>query len=188
MKEIEFLTSSQYKFNQVKAIIPQLEQTTIEIEEIQSLDQQEVTYYKLFSGAKVFQDSRSIIVEDTGVYFKGLNNFPGPLIKWMCVSMSIHEIAELVMNTGNTQAFVKTTIGYLPDCTSIEAYYFTNTLYGTIVKPRGDFRMTTGCMPIFVPDGHTHTLAEMDEEELYSCSMRIAAAKELKLFLDNQGK
>ena len=55
---------------------------------------------------------------------------------------------------------------------------------GQIVSPRGDSRF--GWDPVFQPDGHNQTFAEMDGEKRQSLKMRRVAALKLKEFLETQ--
>ena len=54
---------------------------------------------------------------------------------------------------------------------------------GTIVSPRGE--TTFGWDPIFVPDGHTQTFAEMPKDEKNKISHRRRAVDQLKAYLES---
>jgi inosine triphosphate pyrophosphatase len=53
---------------------------------------------------------------------------------------------------------------------------------GQIVRPRGEAKF--GWNPIFLPDGHNETYAEMTAETKNAISHRSRALAKLKLFLD----
>ena len=79
----------------------------------------------------------------------------------------------------NNKATAKTVIGYAKS--TDEIYYFEGEISGGIVVPRAISNF--GWDPIFLPDGHTKTFAEMDVSEKNEISMRRIATQKLKEFL-----
>lgn len=64
-----------------------------------------------------------------------------------------------------------------------EVLLFQGVNEGQIVEPRGEG--TFGWNPIFLPDGHTETYAEMLPEIKNAISHRSRALAKLKIFLDD---
>ena len=134
--KLYFITGNKGKFKEVAGYIPNLENLEIEdLPEIQSLDINEVIEKKLMAAAKSFNGNHAhIIVEDTGLYLEALNDFPGPLIKFLLKSIGNEGIYNLCDKIGNYKAYATSVFGLIDSSTeSIE--YFPGKVNGTIVKP-----------------------------------------------------
>lgn len=94
-------------------------------------------------------------------------------------SLSNNQIYNLCKKTGNFSATVKTYIGYAKNSNDLK--FFSTTIRGKIVKPRGknDF----GYGPLFKPKGFTQTYGEMDRTLKFQISSRAKAIKKLKKYL-----
>lgn len=173
-----FISGNLNKVREAQAIIPEVEQIDLDLVEIQSLDPYIIITEKLKEAIKT--QKGEFFVEDTSLYLDCLNGFPGPLIKWFKDSLSIKGIAELVSKYKNKKAIVKTIIGY---SNGENINFFAGELQGKIVNPRGESNF--GFDPIFLPDGHHKTMAEMSTEEKNVISMRKKALLKLKEHLKN---
>jgi len=174
---LKFITGNINKFAEVKVIFPELERLDIDLPEIQSLDPREIVEFKLKSALEHVPGG--IIIEDTSLYFDGLNGLPGPLIKWFLKALGCAGLAKMALASGNDKAEAKTIIGYADS--DGNTFYFEGVVAGRIVAPRGE--TSFGWDPIFEPDGHDLTFAEMGIEEKNKISMRRQAAQKLKDFL-----
>jgi non-canonical purine NTP pyrophosphatase (RdgB/HAM1 family) len=170
---IYFITSKKEKFEEAKAIIPELQQKDIDLTEIQSLDSMTIIMAKLEEAKKHIKGS--ILVEDASVECEALNNFPGPLAKWMIQAMTIQEIYPLIKDKKITY---RATVGLWHKG---EVHYFEGTVEGKVVKPKG--QQGWHWDPIFLPNGSKKTFAEMSKEEKNSYSHRGKAFQKLKEFL-----
>lgn len=169
-----FITGSKGKFEEVKTIIPQVEMLNVDLPEMQDIDAEKIVEAKLQAA---FQQSKGeFLVEDTSLYFDGLNGLPGPLIKWFLKTIGNEGMYTLAKNMGNTKATAKAIIGYAKDKNNIS--FHAGVVHGEIVAPRGD--QGFGWDPIFQPEGQTKTFAEMTLEEKNSFSIRRTAALQLK--------
>lgn len=175
---IYFITSNINKFLEAKAIIPELEQLSLDLPEVQELDPKLIIEEKLKEAFK--SHSGEFIVEDTSLYLDCLNGFPGPLIKWMLKSISAEGIFNLVNLHKNNGASAKTIVGY-SDGKNI--FFFEGEIKGKIVAPKGNSGF--GWDTIFMPSGFK-TFAEMSKEEKNKISMRKQAFNQLKEFLDSK--
>jgi len=173
-----FITGNKNKFEEVQAILPEIKQIDIDLPEIQEIDAKEIIKEKLLEALK--HQKGEFIVEDTSLYFKCLNNLPGPLIKWFMQTMGNEGLYDLANKLGNTGVEAKTIIGYAKN--SEEIYYFEGSLKGNLVKPRGDTNF--GWDPIFQPEGYDKSLAELSKEEKNEISMRRLALNKLKEHLE----
>jgi len=177
---IYFITGNQNKFNEVKLILPDIEQMDIDLPEIQEIDAKEIIRNKLLEALNHIEGE--FIVEDTSLYFDCLKGLPGPLIKWFLKTIGNNGLAEITEKLGNNKAEAKTIIGYAKN--HEEIYFFEGEIMGEIVKPRGESNF--GWDPIFIPDGYKKTFAEMSPEEKNEISMRRNALNKLKEFLENK--
>lgn len=175
-----FITGNPHKLTEVQAVLPEVEQLEIDLPEIQELDAHKIIAAKL---ATAFEHHAGpFIVEDTSLYFDGMNGLPGPLIKWFLQGLGSAGVAQLAGQYGNGRATAKTFIGYAKN--QGEVNFFEGEVSGRIVEPHGqtDF----GWDPIFVPDGYDKTFAELGSQEKNKISHRRQALEKLKDFLGSQ--
>lgn len=172
-----FITGNKNKFEQIKSVIPNVEQLDIDLSEIQDIDPHVVIANKLLEASK--KHSGEFIVEDTSLTILGMNGLPGTFIKWFLKTIGNEGIFKLTELFG-ALAQAKVLIGYTKDGTNVE--YFEGTVEGTIVEPKGD--MGFGWDPIFKPTGSDKTFAEFDSFQMEKFNMRKVAALKLKEFLE----
>ena len=168
-----FATGNKNKLTEVNSILPvPLEQIEIDLEEVQALDVVEVAERKAIEAYNKIGES--VLVEDTGVSFMALNGFPGALIKWLLESLGNEGIVNLLAPYKERGVIARTVFAYF---NGEEVQTFTGEMRGTVpekIAGIGGF----GWDPLFIPDGHTETLAEMTPEEKNTISSRkIALAK-----------
>lgn len=175
---LHFITGNQGKLKEIQSILRDVVALDIDLVEIQSLDAHEIIRAKLDEARK--HHKGEFIVEDTSLYFEGLNGLPGPLIKWFMKTIGNDGLAKIVETFGNNKAEAKTIIGY--SNSEGEISFFEGSVFGTIVAPRGT---GFGWDPIFMPVGHTKTFGEMSALEKNSLSMRKVAVEKLREFLVN---
>ena len=173
-----FITGNKNKFEEAKAILPELEHMDIDLPEIQEIDPKEIIKAKLEEALKHHEGS--FIVEDTSLYMDALNGLPGPLIKWFMKTIGNDGLANIAQKLGNPKAQAKTIIGYATDGDNI--HFLEGSISGEIVQPQGDTNF--GWDPIFKPDGYDITFAEMSKDEKNKISMRKQAVEKLKEFIE----
>ena len=78
--KLYFVTGNKTKFEEVRAMVSNVEQVDIDLPEIQEIDAREIIRFKLQEALK--RAEGSFIVEDTSLYMDCLNGLPGPLVKW----------------------------------------------------------------------------------------------------------
>lgn len=174
---IYFITGNAGKFREIQALIPEITQLKLDLDEIQSLDPKIVIEHKLSQAASVHDGA--FIVEDTSLSLECLQGLPGTMIKWFEETLGVAGIAALAMKYENRTAVARTTIGYLSN--SGTKHYFVGELAGTIVPPRGSNGF--GWDAIFMPHGYEQTMAELPAEEKNRISMRASAAAKLTAHL-----
>ena len=173
-----FITGNKSKFEEVRAILGDVEQLDIDLPEIQEIDSKNIIRAKLFEALN--HKDGEFIVEDTSLSLDCLKGLPGPLIKWFLKTLGTDGLANLADTLGNPKAEAKTMIGYAKNRNEIE--FFEGVIPGKIVVPTGTSGF--GWDPIFQPDGVEKTFAEMTEKEKNSMSMRKIAVEQLRKFLN----
>lgn len=172
-----FITSSKDKFNELRALLPDLEQLDLSLPEIQEMDAHIIIKDKLAEALKHTQGP--CIVEDTSLYCNALSGLPGPLAKWFDKTLGFARLAQIVEMLGDTRAEIKTLIGYATEPDNVR--FFEGNLSGNFVSPRGNNGF--GWDPIFQPEGLAKTFGEMTVEEKNNMSTRAVAFKKLREFL-----
>src|SRR3990167_11518417 len=172
-----FQTGNKGKLVEAKAIVPHIEGLDIDLPEIQELDAHKIIQAKL--QAAFAHQSGEFVVEDTSLYFEGLNGLPGPLVKWLLKTVDNEGLYKIAQAFGVNKATAKTVVGYAKDPQNVQ--FFEGKVEGEIVKPRGDKGF--GFDPVFQPDGYTQTFAEMGAEQKNKISMRKVAFEKLRDYL-----
>lgn len=165
MKKIKFCTGNKSKLDEANNLIDDLklsnkvifEEEKICFTEIQSLSQKEILLDKMRQARK--HTKEPFIIDETGLYFKRYNEYPGTLTKYIFKALNFEGIEKLIKNEDNS-AFFKTTILYSPDG---ENYTFTEgTLEGKIVIK--DNKVKDSNFPfssIFIPEGYNDYLINL---------------------------
>ena len=172
-----FVTGNAGKFREIQAILPDIEQLDLDLDEIQSLDPQAVIEHKLAQAAA--RHDGQFIVEDTTLTFRCLGQLPGTYIKHFEKSLGMAGVVDLAQRYDDHSAIGGVTIGYRDK--EGQSHYFKGEIDGTIVSPRGDNGF--GWDPIFVPDGYQMTFSEMTTDQKSKLSMRALAARKLAAHL-----
>ncbi len=172
-----FVTGNAGKLREVQGMIPDIQGLDLDLVEIQHNDAHHIIEAKLNEAAK-YHDG-TIIVDDTSLYIESLNGLPGPLIKWFLKALGDDGLARMAAAMCATDARAETLLGLREE--SGEITYFSGSIDGTIVAPRGTDGF--GWDTIFQPNGHSKTFAEMTTDEKNQLSMRRLAVSELKKYL-----
>lgn len=175
-----FITGNKGKYEEVKTILPEVEQLDIDLPEIQEIDAHEVIKVKL--QAAFAHHAGPFMVEDISLYLDCLKGLPGPLIKWFLKTIGNEGLTEIAEKFGNDKVTARTMIGYARS--KGDVHFFEGVIEGRIVSARGERGF--GWDPIFLPDGHDKTFAEMTPEEKNAISMRRIATNKLKEFLTSE--
>lgn len=173
---IHFITGNPGKLKEIKALIPGIDHLELALDEIQSLDPQEVIEHKLAQAAAHHEGE--FMVEDTSLILNCLGKLPGTYIKAFEESIGLAGIAQLAARYDDQTATARTTIGYR-DEHGIN-HYFVGEIHGTIVPPKGG---GFGWDAILIPDGYDKTLGELGPEVKNKISMRAQAAHQLAAYL-----
>jgi len=173
---LTFVTSNLGKLREAEAVLGvSLDHRALDLEEIQSLDLEEVVSHK---AATAFSRlGRPVLVEDTSLELAGLGGFPGPLVRWLLTSVGPGGICRIAAAFEDPTATVRC-IAMASDGRA--EVLGLGVVTGKIVRaPRGTRGF--GWDSTFSPDGcGGRTFAEMDESEKNAISHRMLAFQNLR--------
>lgn len=162
------VTSNKHKLLEWQRLMPEgisLDNQSIDLDEIQSLDYEEIARYKVRQAYEVAQ--APVIVEDVSAEITEWNGLPGPFVKFFNERLGNDALYKLAGEGAHMKAIC--TAAYYDGTKEILVKGVTE---GRITAPRGeDF----GFDCIFVPDGETQTYAEMGYERKDKLSHRRRA-------------
>lgn len=130
---------------------------------------------------------KPIIVEDSGLYIKSLNMFPGALSSYVYRTIGIPGILKLMEGLEDREAIFESVIALAaPGLDGVKI--FRGVARGYVSRsPKGSGGF--GFDPIFIPSGYGKTFAEMSLEEKSAVSHRGEAFRALTQWLnDNCGR
>lgn len=181
MSSVYFATTNKNKLSEAREILGiEVIETPLEIPEIQSLKSEEVAVAKAEAYFKVLK--HPLFIEDVSLSFNSLGGLPGTYINDFSKALGNPGLCDLLNESADRSAVAKTTLVYINEDGH---HVFVGEVKGSIaVSPRGDTNF--GWDPIFIPDGHTQTFAEMGSDEKNNVSMRRLALEKLKTFLGSK--
>ena len=183
--KLTFITSNKHKVEEIgfelKKYGVELEQLNIGYGEDKDADMEEVARKAAKELAEKLQ--KPVIMEDTGLYFKAYDNFPGAMPKFVFNGIGFDGIFRLLEGKDRS-AYFKTIIGFCEP--GSEPVLFAGEMRGQITEevhaPEKDSMPYTH---IFIPSGTNKVMIEMTIEEKNSVSQRGEAARKLGEFLKN---
>jgi len=185
--KITFVTGNANKLREVVEILGknfpnQLISNDVDIPEFQG-DADTVSSLKCKSAFNLIKGP--VIVEDTCLCFKAMNDLPGPYIKWFLKGIGAAGLPKMLVGFEDKSAYAMATFAYLED-SSHEVKLFKGITEGTIVEPRGDSGF--GWDSCFQPTGYTKTYAEMTAEEKNAISHRKKAVEAMREYFISKFK
>jgi len=174
-RSIIFVTNNPNKVKEIEAVLTKynikLETSNIKKREIQSEQLEEIAEESALSAYQVLK--RPLFVEDSGLFIKALNGFPGPYSSYIHKKIGVAGILKLMAGEKNRAAEFVSQIAYINEVGVIKLCR--GVCEGEIAEEaRGSLGF--GFDPIFIPKGHTKTFAEMSLEEKNLFSHRARAA------------
>ena len=182
--KINFVTSNKDKVREFKVIFGEdydVEQIDIDYKELRSDDPEEIVkeaVKKLASELK-----KAVVVEDSGLFIKALNDFPGTCSAYIHKRIGLKGILELMGDVKNRECVYKSAVGYCePDK---EPLSFLGEEEGEVSEEiKGNYGF--GHDPIFIPEGSALTYGEVENVEDVK-KFRRRAVEKLKEYLNKRG-
>ncbi|MBP7857800.1 MAG: non-canonical purine NTP pyrophosphatase [Candidatus Saccharimonadales bacterium] len=174
MQAVTFISGNAHKaaYLQRQLGIP-VAHNAVALDEIQSLDLQEIVAHKLKEAFSVVKSP--VLAEDVSLGFYALGGLPGPYIKWFIENAGTAACCKMLGGFPDRSALITCMYGYYD---GTEMQFFASEMKGTISeKPRGNNGF--GFDSIFIMDGFSKTRAELpqkDIEKSYAEQMKPFAA------------
>lgn len=176
VRKVAFASTNENKYREVRSILAQrgleVEFAKTELVEIQSDSLEAIAREKAKSA--YLQVSRTVIVEDDGLFIDGLGGFPGQYSSYVFKTIGNAGIVKLLSGVRARSASFVSLIAFSDGkATTV----FEGKVNGAIVDKQAAGGW--GYDPIFVPDGASGTFAELANKNDYS-----HRRKALDLFAD----
>lgn len=150
--------------------------STIDIQEIQSLDLDEVITSKAKAAFEKLK--KPVLVTDVSLEIEALGGLPGPFVKYFLKTLGPEKTVSLIKGR-STKTKVTDAIAVY-DGKGLKI--FKGIIYGSLTKKaRG--KLGFGFDKVFIPNGFKKTYAEMSASEKNKISHRAKALKKLKKYL-----
>ncbi len=180
---VGLVTSNKEKYLEMREIAEKfglnLEWIVGEKVEIQSNNLEEISRHSAIFAYLNYR--RPLIVDDSGLFIRALNNFPGPYTSFVKRTIGNEGILKLMNGVNDRYAYFMTVITFT-DGRIIKS--FTGIVEGSIAyEMRGEKGF--GFDPIFIPQGEKRTFGEMSLEEKNMYSHRAKAFTKFVEFICN---
>lgn len=180
-QKIIFVTGNKNKLREAREILDNLDvdNKDIDLEEIQDTPENIVKE----KSKRAFETmGKKCFVEDVSLELEALNGLPGPFVKFFIKNIGAKGIHDMISFSENKKAKVVCVIGFHD---GKKTKTLRAEVKGKIVSPRQKGNSPFGFDPIFQPEGHDKTYAEMTKKEKNSCSHRRKALEMLKAYLED---
>ena len=181
MKKLFFVTHNKDKVREFKVILGKdfdLEQIDIDYRELRSDDPEDIVKEAVKKLANKLK--KPIIVEDSGLFIKAFNDFPGTSSAYIHKRIGLKGILKLMENFKNRECVYKLAVGYCEP--GKEPLSLLGEENGNIAEEiKGSYGF--GHDPIFIPEGSDKTYGEMENVEDVK-KFRRRALEKLKEYLN----
>ncbi len=182
--KLVFVTSNEHKIKEAMEILGrwniELEGSHVTKIEVQDDCIERISRYAAIQAYNEIK--KPLIVEDSGLFIKALNGFPGPYSSYVHRKIGNDGIVKLMKNISDKRAYFKASL------TCICGQYvktFNGVVRGSISEePRG--KEGFGFDPIFIPEGYDRTMAELGERIKNTLSHRYRAFTKLAEWVSRQ--
>ncbi|QQG46535.1 MAG: hypothetical protein HYY55_01675 [Candidatus Niyogibacteria bacterium] len=167
MSKICLVTTNPGKVASFKTVFEpygiEIEHIDRELPEPQLMDLKEIARQKVLAAYKLIK--KPVIVQDSGFYLHAWPNFPGTFVRFAFMTLGPEGIMVLVKKRTRKCEF-RECLAYTDDGENVK--FFEDTILGSVSnKPKGELTKEawSGLWQIFVPEGYTKTIAEMNDGE-----------------------
>lgn len=170
-----FATTNVNKLREAREILGySIEQIALELDEPQDLNVVMVVNAKAIDAFR--KTGKPVLVEDTALEFAAWRGLPGPLIKWFLASVGNAGLLKMLDGFDDRRAYARTVVAFF-DGKGVHAFegMVTGVVPITVCGTSG-----FGWDPIFIPDGHDKSFAQMSAAEKNAISMRRVAFTKMR--------
>ena len=180
---INFVTSNLGKVREFRQILePEIKVNHIKMSypEIRSEDSEEIARHSAKELAERLK--KKVVVEDSGLFIKALNDFPGTYSATIHKKIGLQGIIKLMKGMKDKTCYYKSAVAYCEP--GKEAISFLGEEKGTIAESiKGNFGF--GHDPIFIPEGSNKTYGEIEYYKELKKFRRRAVEKLREYLLNN---
>ncbi|MGC8581340.1 MAG: RdgB/HAM1 family non-canonical purine NTP pyrophosphatase [Thermoplasmata archaeon] len=179
--EVYFITSNMHKFEEISNFINNriiIKRAVYPLIEIQDEDIEKVAMNKLLLSNLPYDYA---FVEDSGLFIKDLNGFPGVFSAYTFKTIGLEGIIKLMEGINNRHATFVSVIAFKQ---KEKILVFRGEVEGTIafdIRGSNNF----GFDPIFIPENNKNTFGEMDIHEKSHYSHRTRAYKKFLEYVNH---
>lgn len=179
MQKLTFITGNAGKAKYLSDYFKlPVDHVKLDLHEIQSLNLKEVVEDKARRAYEIVKSP--VLVEDVSLTFTAFKALPGPLIKWFFETLGNDGLCRLLDRFDDRTASAEVEFAL---CDGTGVHTFRGAMEGMVAgNPRGEIGF--GWDPIFIPNGHDKTWAEMTDDEKHATSMRKIALEKVSAFLN----
>jgi XTP/dITP diphosphohydrolase len=177
-KVVFFATNNVNKFNEVRRLLTE-HRIAVGMLRVKALEIQSESLMEISKASVVDAYARChlpVVVEDTGLFVKALNGFPGPYAAYVYKTIGNVGLLQLMKKAHCRDAFFESVVAY---CDSDQAcpMTFVGKVNGEVANEEKKARNESafGFDPVFRPVGADRTFAEMSAVEKNCCSHRAEA-------------
>ncbi len=185
IRNIYFATNNINKYKEAEKILSNyaLKLYKVKLTEIWDESLRNIALSSLQYLPKSFNEP--VFVDDSGLFIKALNGFPGPIANYVHKKLGNQKILSLLMDKDDRSAYFESVIAFkIPSRSPIT---FEGKTHGKIIdKERGSRGFDYD--PIFQPIGSEKTFGEMTTKEKNEFSHRGKALKKLRDWLKEEFK
>lgn len=183
--KLNFVTSNKNKVREFKAILGEdfeIEQIDMIYNELRSDNPEEIA--KLAAKQLAEKLQKAVVVEDSGLFIKALNGFPGTCSAYIHKKIGLKGILKLMEDIEDRDAIYKSAVSYCePGKRPVSFLGAENGKISDEIKGEYGF----GHDPIFIPEGSPITYGEMENVEDVK-RFRRRAVNQLKRYLLDKEK
>ncbi|WP_336036138.1 RdgB/HAM1 family non-canonical purine NTP pyrophosphatase [Halobacterium yunchengense] len=175
MRTLRFATTNPGKVREAEEYLDgvyDVEQHDYDYVEVQSSDLAEIAARGAEDAFEAGGDDVPVIVDDAGLFVRGLDGFPGPYSSYVEDTLGVERVWQLAEGLDDRRAAFRCVVAFADGDTTET---FAGSVQGTLVAPRGDGGF--GYDPIFEHGGET--FAEMGTDRKNALSHRGRALAKL---------
>ena len=176
-----FVTQNRHKYQEAHRVLDpfgiKIRMLDAPKTEIQTTNLDEIAKFAAEEAAR--KHNRTVMVEDSGLFVKALNGFPGPFSSYVYTTLGVEGLLMLMTRQPRREAYFQASLALA------SPKYFTTVFSGKVhgmMSQKSAGEKGFGFDPIFVPKGSRKTFAQGGPEFKDKYSHRAIAFRKLALW------